>query len=380
MIKTWLARLEKRVESIIEKDYTPAPFSFEQLLVGCSNVYKAAARLRITMYRSGLFKQKKLPCKVISIGNVAVGGSGKTPMTIHLAEMLIEHGLHPVVVSRGYKGKLDKPASVVGDGTRVLMDTETAGDEPFMMAMRKRFPVVVGKDRYTAGRLAIDTFNPDVIILDDGFQHLSLDRDVNLVLFDCKRPFGNKRVLPAGRLRETMDMAKSRISGAIFTRCRIAEGTTGSADKHKAGFLDEFDSLPVFYSCHAPFLADYYSNDQSDKIPTSLEDLEGQKVVLFSGIAKNVSFKETVARQGIKVLDHLEFEDHYRYKRADFLSIRNRADEVGADAILTTEKDWVKMDPAFAWKMNIGIIGVRIMFSDPQAFETFIISEHIHER
>ncbi|MCG8689018.1 MAG: tetraacyldisaccharide 4'-kinase, partial [Desulfobacterales bacterium] len=130
MIKTWLARLEKRVESIIEKDYTPAPFSFEQLLVVCSQVYMAAARLRIAMYRSGLFKQKKLPCKVISIGNVAVGGSGKTPMAIYLAEMLIEHGLHPVVVSRGYKGKLDKPAAIVGDGTKVLMDTETAGDEP----------------------------------------------------------------------------------------------------------------------------------------------------------------------------------------------------------------------------------------------------------
>ncbi len=201
---------------------TPGPFaplSFDQVLAGCASLYKAGVRLRYAMYESGFKKKRRLDCPVISIGNLAVGGAGKTPMAVWLAKMLVKKGLRPVVISRGYRGTLENEAAVVSDGRDVFLDAKSCGDEPYMMAMEKDFPVVVGQDRYEAGLLALETFAPDVIILDDGFQHLKLARDLDLVLLDYGDPLGNGRMLPAGRLRETLCMAEERLDAVVFTRC-----------------------------------------------------------------------------------------------------------------------------------------------------------------
>lgn len=376
MLKSRLANLERRITDISGKDYSPGLLSFEQVLVFCSRIYKALSRLRLWGYEKKIIKQQTLPCFVISIGNIMAGGAGKTPMALYLARTLMDMGHRPAVLSRGYKGTLDKSsAGIVGDGNQVFMDTETAGDEPFMMADRKRFPVVVGRNRYRAGQLALSRLDVDVLILDDGFQHMALARDLNLVLFDHDRPFGNGRILPAGRLRETPAMSAGRTHGVILTRCPDARpdkaDTTGSMDSLGRTYRE----TPLFRTYHKSFLLHFLSEAKESSTHTRPEELKNRKALLFSGIAKNEAFRETVNEFGVKVLGHLEFMDHYRYKRADFLRIRNKADELGADLILTTEKDWVKLDRTFAWKTDLAVIGIRIEFEDSESFRQFLKSK-----
>ncbi len=348
------------------QDYEPAPLSCEKALVAISRLYQLGSKARLGLYKTGVFKQKQLPCFVISIGNIIAGGAGKTPMAVYLAELLISMGHFPAVVSRGYKGQIKKGAGIVGDGKEVFMDAATAGDEPYMMASQKRFPVIVGKDRYEAGRLALDKLsklNIDVIILDDGFQHMGLARDLNLVLFDHDRPLGNQRFLPAGRLRETPGMSKDRTHGVVLTRCPEPNGP----DVHPLSTA--YQDVPVFHTRHQPFILNVYPEN------LDMETLKGRKVFLFSGIARNDSFRDSVEQFEVKVVDHLEFKDHYQYKRADFQMIQKRADAVGADLILTTEKDWVKVDKAFVWEKKAAVVGIRIEFENPDRFKKFIESK-----
>ncbi len=363
MFKPLLKKLEDRITWISDRDYDPDFFSLEQILVGLSLGYQKGVEYRLKAYASGRRSSKKLPCPVISIGNIVAGGAGKTPMTVYLAGRLKALGFKPAVVSRGYKGSLSKGAAVVGDGTRVLVDAGAAGDEPVMMAGLKRFPVVVGKDRYTAGKLALDTVDADMIILDDGFQHLKLSRDLDIVLMDWQRPLGNGRMLPAGRLRELPRSCCGRISCLVFTRCPRTPGVSGG----DALLPKSFSGIPSFKTWHRTVLVGWQGE-------ASLKSagLSGTTAVLFSGIARNQSFADGTRDMGIKVLDHLEFPDHYRYKSSDFFSIRRRAKALGADVILTTEKDWVKIDPLFDFKRPLGIMGVEIAFEDPDGFDHFL--------
>ncbi len=366
---------------------THGPFallSFDQLLAGCASIYKTGVRLRYAMYKSGLLKSQGLDCPVISIGNIAVGGAGKTPMTIWLAKMLVKKGLRPVVISRGYRGTLEKEAAVVSDGRQVFLDASICGDEPYMMAMEKAFPVVVGKDRYKAGLMAIETFAPDVIILDDGFQHLKLSRDLNLVLMDYDLPLGNGRMLPAGRLRETLAMAMNRMDAVVFTRSPLSEKEEpgeGRLKKKRSGkesgsqvVMARLGAIPAFYCEHDPFWAKFHPAVQGQEIG-DLSGLTGKKALLFSGLAGNQNFRQTVDRLGVDIVDHLEFKDHHRYKKADFISIQARAIDLNADIVLTTQKDWVKADPKLFAKVNVAVIGIRLTFANSGAVERFVLEK-----
>lgn len=362
---------------------TPGPFaplSFDQVLAGCASVYKAGVRLRYALYGSGFLKSRRLDCPVVSIGNLAVGGSGKTPMAVWLAKMLVEKGLHPVVISRGYRGTLEKEAAVVSDGRDVFLDAKICGDEPYMMAMEKAFPVVVGKDRYKAGLTALETFAPDVVILDDGFQHLNLDRDLNLVLLDYSQPLGNGRLLPAGRLRETLCMAKDRIDAIVFTRCPPdafqLDAFQGPGSRSFAtDIIKAVPSVPVFFCTHEPFVAQFFpvGNDNDTKDFQSWT-LKGKTAVLFSGLARNASFAQSVQDLGVNIVGHLEFCDHYRYNEPDFKQILARTEALNADLILTTQKDWVKVNPACFRDVTVAVIGIRLGFSNPQSLEKFILN------
>jgi len=379
-------RLEKKITRLSDQEYISEHFSLEQLLVAASGLYQAGSALRLGLYRSGLLKSKRLPCFVISIGNIMAGGAGKTPMAIYVAELLIKMGKRPVVISRGYKGSLGGGAGVVSDGKTIFMDARVAGDEPYMMAARKTFPVVVGRDRYVAGRLAIDQLNPDVIILDDAFAHVRLERDLNLLLFDHDRPLGNNRMLPAGRLRETPAMSKKRAQAIVLTRCPDTEGSSreGNFQKQKLGYkscasqkniFSQYGDIPLFKSCHTPYLLKFVSSQKESGPAIPCQDyLKDRPGLLFSGIANNKSFGNTAEALGVKVMDHLEFKDHYRYKRADILLIQKRAKEIGAEMIVTTEKDWVKLDRDIQWDTDLAVIGIKIRFEDDKAFEEFIKS------
>ena len=375
MFETWLNRLEKRVMRAMENSDPATPFSFEQFLAGCAKGYGAGVKLRYAMYRSGVFKPAHLDVPVISIGNLAVGGSGKTPMTVYLARMLVEKGLTPVVVSRGYRGSLGTACEVVGDGRDLFLDADVSGDEPLMMAMEKVFPVVAGKDREKAGRLAVETFAPDVILLDDGFQRLALARDLNLVLMDHEKPLGNRRLLPAGRLRETLAMARDRIDGVVFTRSPLPGGNPLGQTVQVQEILTQLGTVPVFYCWNTPFAAGYFPAGDREQRDFRLNEIKGKKVLLYSGLAGNRSFRRTVEDLGATIAEHLEFQDHYSYKKADFSLIQARAKKINADLILTTQKDWVKARPADFSDVDVAVIGIRLQFSDPNAFETFVLSK-----
>jgi len=380
LFKLLFENLEKKITRISAQDYEPALFSFEWLLVLISWVYKAGAGLRLQMYQTGLLKSRQLPCFVISIGNIMAGGAGKTPMAIYLAKLLKKMGKNPVVISRGYKGTFGTGAKIVGDGKTVFLSADTAGDEPYMMAKKKMFPVVVGKDRYTAGKLAIKELNPDVIILDDGFQHLKLKRDINILLFDHDRPLGNERMLPAGRLRETPAMSKSPVHAIISTRSPEKTDADQKMDNRQTlELLERYSDIPCFKSFHTPFLFKLIlSDEKSSEYPKKTRDLKnfdilkGRKAILFSGIANNKAFAADVRKLGCNIVDHLEFKDHFIYKNSDIRMIQKKTSSLNADMVVTTEKDWVKIEHDIEWNVDVAVIGINIKFQNPTQFESFL--------
>ncbi len=246
-----MLRFKQKIESIMNSKGDP-PLPPLALLLHCMSIfYGAAQRLRATSYQHRVIPSRELPCKVISIGNITVGGTGKTPMTIYVATEIKRAGFNVVIVSRGYKGRAEKHGGIVSDGRRIYMDADQAGDEPYMIACRLNdIPVVVGKDRFAAGMLAIDKFQPDVIVLDDAFQHLKLKRDLDLVLLDHRRPFGNTHLLPRGVLREPVS-SLARGAACILTRCR--SGAEEAALSSSAQIQMLVPGIPVFTSSYVPY-------------------------------------------------------------------------------------------------------------------------------
>ena len=356
----------------------PAVLSLASLLHGISIFYGAAQRLRATCYRHQVFPSRELPCKVISVGNITVGGTGKTPMTIYVAGEIKRAGFKVVIVSRGYKGGAEKHGGIVSDGWTLYMDAELAGDEPYMVACRlKGVPVVVGKNRFAAGMLAISKFQPDVIVLDDAFQHLKLKRDIDLVLLDHMRPFGNCHLLPRGVLREPVS-ALARSAACILTRCRAGadEGLMASVGRIQV----LVPGIPVFTSSFVPYWYVVHSGGHKsfEAVPdvfsaNDCEQIKHRKVYCFSGIARNDDFQHTVKDLGFKVTGFLEFSDHHPYTAKDLATIFGCAENTGADRLITTEKDYARIALKAPLPIELIVVGVKVSFEDrEQDFISFI--------
>ncbi|NTV54742.1 MAG: tetraacyldisaccharide 4'-kinase, partial [Syntrophaceae bacterium] len=207
------------------------------LLFFLSLVYGVLVRLRAGAYAVGLFRTKRLPCRVISVGNITLGGTGKTPTVINIGGLMQQHGRRPLVLSRGYGRKDESATTVVSDGVSLFLNPSVGGDEPSLIANRlARVPVVVGSDRYRAGTFAVGRFHPDCVILDDGFQHIRLARDLNIALIDASDPFGGGMLFPAGILREPPS-ALERADVVVITRVAQADDVTtlkGTIRRHTA--------------------------------------------------------------------------------------------------------------------------------------------------
>ncbi len=372
-------KIKKKIEAIMRGGGKSRFFSLESFLFIVSLSYGGAVKLRESCYRKGIIKSKKLPCKVISIGNITVGGTGKTPMTIHVAELVNQLGYSVAIISRGYKGGAEKTGGIVSNGQSILMGADSAGDEPFMMASKlKNSPVVVGRNRFETGLLAVKKFNPDVIVLDDAFQHLKLERDIDIVLLDNRHPFGNTHLLPRGILREPVS---SLLRGDVFVFTR----SDSVSDSVKATSLAKLKGFrrgrPVFYSSHVPYL---YKVKKGKNVPSMIsqssyscdfEFLKGRKVVAFSGIAINNDFRRTVEGLKCYVTDFLEFPDHHLYSDDDFYKILRSVRDANTDFILTTEKDYVRIAHRITWPVDLVVIGIKIFFGDDDAaFSAFIKS------
>ncbi|MDP2646166.1 MAG: tetraacyldisaccharide 4'-kinase [Desulfobacterales bacterium] len=366
--------LRNKLQDVLLGD-GPGGFSFFRSgLFLISQITGGAARLRAAAYEHRIFKPEKLACTVISVGNISVGGTGKTPMTIYLAGLLKDLGYAVAIISRGYKGGAEKRGGVVSDGLAIRMTPADAGDEPFLMAAQLRnVPVLVGKNRYASGRLALDRFKPDVILLDDAFQHLQLARDVNLVLMDYQRPYGNSHLFPRGSLREPIT-ALARGDAFIFTR-----SVSGPPDPVKQ-LPRHCRGKPVFNTSHIPYLSrrvggpeDVPAEKARASAGSDFAFLKDRRVYAFSGIAKNRDFKATVESLSCCLRGFAEFSDHHNYTERDLGNIFAGAQRAGAEFLLTTDKDFVRIPPGVIWPVDLVVIGVKISFQEDEArFRDFI--------
>ena len=284
--------------------------------------------------RYDIRRQRSLPHRVISIGNLTIGGTGKTPATIAIAEEAKRRGFYPVILTRGYRGTIKGP-HIVSKGDGPLMLPDEAGDEAFLMSQRlKGIPIIKSPDRYRGGRFAIDNLNDHeriIFILDDGFQHLRLFRDVDILLVDGMNPFGNRRLLPLGRLREPLREIK-RADLIVITRSLNLPGSLIQEIRRYN------DKAPIFSSYHKPSC---FRGMNGKVIPE--KDLSGKCAIAFCGIGNPHSFKRSIIDLGIDLKDFIIFGDHHRYSHHDIERIERIAERSKADWIITTEKDIIKI-------------------------------------
>jgi tetraacyldisaccharide 4'-kinase len=298
-----------------------------------SLMYRPVVNLRNKMYDHGILKQSRLSCKVISIGNITVGGTGKTPAVIMLAKSLKERGYRPAVLSRGYGGKNKSAVNIVSDGSKILMGHMEAGDEPILIAKAAEgIPVITGPKRILTGRFAIDNLNADILILDDAFQHRDIFRDVDIVILNREQPFGNGFLLPRGPLRESLESLKR--AHFLIWKDSTEEGRYPKYQEQGIGLY-----LPVLSVYLRP--KDIIRGGAGDVYP--LEFLKGKKVCAFAGIASPEAFSKTLESLGGVVRSFTEFPDHYRFVQADISDIRRRYIDSASDIIMTTEKDGVRL-------------------------------------
>jgi tetraacyldisaccharide 4'-kinase len=299
-------------------------------------------------------RSRRLNGTVISVGNITWGGTGKTPIVIRLAQELAAHGCHPAVLTRGYFRKAAARGPVtVSDGEKIRAAVETAGDEPSLIARRARgAAVMVGPDRYSAGTQAQQEYGSDVFILDDGFQHWKLQRDVDIVCINAVNPFGNGHLIPAGILREPLN-ALRRATLVILT----------NSDSVAPEILDVIASRITAVTGKIPLRALYAARALrrvSDGTIVDIAHCGQQPVVALSALGENAGFRRTLENAGFQVKDHITFRDHHWYTQEELESISARA--AGA-LLVTTEKDAMRLERI--------VSGTRV-FSELYALEATI--------
>lgn len=362
-------RIDSKISDLMSDPETAPPLSTGGLLQGGARLFGHLIRLRARCYETGLFKIHRLPCTVVSIGNITSGGTGKTPMTLYVAMLLQRFGFRVAVLSRGYKGAAEKKGGIVSDGQNILMPPESAGDEPYMMAgFLKDIPVLVGKNRVASGRLAIARFSPDVLLLDDGFQHRRLHRDIDIVLLDSARPFGNRFLLPRGSLREAPE-ALARASAIVFTRWH-------KGLKEPSLLLPEsIRTRPIFKSRHIPYIHHSIPSAAGFHQTSVTHDpsrLKGARVFAFSAIADNKDFHHVLANLGCQTVGTSEFADHHAYLPRELEEIGRKAMEVKAAFLATTQKDFSKIPKNTTWPLPLVVLGVLPSFMEEHSFSDYL--------
>ncbi|MCD6505110.1 tetraacyldisaccharide 4'-kinase [Candidatus Poribacteria bacterium] len=297
------------------------------LLTPFSLLYGLICLIRRWIYEVGVLKGKRLPIPVVCIGSVVAGGTGKTSMTIYLAELLASRGIKPVIICSGYGGR-SKSTIIVSDGKRITADVEAAGDEAYMLAermLRQGIPVIAGRDRFKAGMIAFNRFKPDLLLLDDGFQHLKLSRDLDLVVVDGAEPFGTGRLLPAGTLREPPSALK-RADLIIL----MNSGSSERKVKRLSGgkLICRSNRIPS------------HLRPIGERNRVKLNKLQGKKVLAVCSIGNPSSFERMLSNLGCRV-HLLGFPDHHFYSREDLKAIEEM--KVEFDLIVTTAKDEPKL-------------------------------------
>ncbi len=337
------------VDVIYDRRHGRAADLMANFLYGLSFLFSAIVQSRLHLYENRIFRNKPLGCLVVVVGNLTVGGTGKTPVVEKLARTLNERGRKVAILSRGYKSKKEAlpkklwrqlthgeeaPPKIVSDGVSVLLDSEVAGDEPYMLARNLPGVVVLcDKNRVKAGSYAIRHFGCDTLILDDGFQYLPLKGRLNLLLIDKTNPFGNQHLLPRGILREPIKHL-SRANYIFLTK------SDGTRDETLLEQIREHNTEAEIIECaHKPQYLQAVAGDE--RLP--LEALKGARIGAFSGIASPESFESMLRQFGAEIRYNQRFLDHHRFTRYEIERLYRKAGQAGLDMIVTTEKDAVRL-------------------------------------
>ena len=308
---------------------------FRYLLFPLALFYWGLVFWRNTFYAVGFFVTRKLPCKVISIGNLTVGGTGKTPFVIYLAKKLQLLGKNVCIISRGY-GRESHGTVIISDGNKILTDWKDAGDEPFLMAsMLNKVPIVVDENRFRGGLLAIQKFDPDIILLDDGFQHRALERDLDIVLLNSLDPSPAYKLLPYGKLREPLDVL-GRTDLIIWAKSNLQPPP--ALLKRKIINM-KIKNLPGVLGASPKLI----NNDNHKNM--GLNDIKNKGVFAFCGIGDPNSFIKLMKKSGLKLAGFKSFNDHHNYSNEELNTLFEMANQSGAEALITTYKDFVKIPP-----------------------------------
>ena len=348
------------------------------LLFGSSKLFTVAVKLRLFLYNVRILRDATLGVQVIAVGNLTVGGTGKTPVVERFARELRDAGRNVAILSRGYRSKppplhtslLDRllfrrestPPRVVSDGKSLLLDSEMAGDEPHMLASNlKDVVVLVDKDRVKSGRYAIEKFGCDTLLLDDGYQYWDLrGRRHDVVLIDRQQPFGNEHMLPRGTLREPPSHL-SRANTIFITK------SDGNCGELRARIASLNPNAAVIECVHSPmYLEDVFTGERQ-----TLDFIKGKKIASLSGIAQPESFEQSLVHLGAELVYSKRFADHHRFTQQEILNGINRGKKRQAEIIITTQKDAVrfpKLDrrdlPIFFMRVEIKIVAGADDFRD----------------
>lgn len=335
------------------------PILFRILLTPLCWLYCAIILGRNYCYTLGLFKQKQLACIVISVGNIVVGGTGKTPATAAIAKLLQNKGHQVALLLSGYKRHSNDAVTIVSDGENRLCSREECGDEADMLARQLTdIPIVVGKQRYFAGKAALDRFDSEVLILDDGFQHRQLARNLDIVTVDATQPYGTGALLPIGMLREPIS-ALQRADIILITR---TDADDTNIAELKAGLHRLAPNTPILESVHQPTSL-YWLNLNEKREVLPLTTLTGKRLLAVCGIGNPDAFFTTLSQYDPESIELFAFPDHHVYTETDIHEVQKRIQSCNAEWVITTQKDEQKL-MSFGTELPIVVLAVELVITD----------------
>jgi tetraacyldisaccharide 4'-kinase len=334
-------------------------------LMPLAGLYSAGARLRRRAFQQGWLKSRRLSRPVISVGNLTVGGSGKTPLVAQVAEILLRHGYNPAILTRGYGRERGADLIAMEPEPERNPDARTTGDEPALLARAlPQVPIVICADRFHAGQLAEERFGADVHILDDGFQHFALERDVDLVAIDVTQEVLHGAVLPAGRLREPVS-ALARADVIVLTRVEIQD----PAPIEKK--VKEIHASASIFRCATGL---HGLVDASSRQKFEPRDYRNRPVCAFCAIGNPSAFFSDLRRWGFNPVAEIAFRDHHACTPQDVLGLNSVAGVKGAVAFLTTEKDLMNLQPQLEFRLPVLACLIRAEISDAEKFEQVLLA------
>ena len=334
-------------------------------------LYGKIANLRNALYEKGVFSSRSLGVKTISVGNLTVGGTGKTPLVRMIAEILAERGEKVCVLSRGYGRENPKSRVLVSDGEKVLAEAKYAGDEPFELAQNLpgKAIVIADANRVAAARWAREKFDVTAFVLDDAFQHQKVKRDLNVVLLDATNPFGDYKMLPFGRLREPLENLR-RADVIVITRSNLIDET--EIAKLKAE-ISKYNSQCPILTAHNKVskLTNLREFQTANETEILIPQIKTRKSLVFCALGNPQNFFEQLKREDFNLAAARKFPDHHFYKAADVEKLNAEAEKSGAECFLTTAKDAVKLTGA-DFKISCYVVENDLIF-EAQTFVNLVI-------